>query len=254
MAALLNLPAGWFSLDGWRGLPATQKAWWGLGTLATLALSGVGIVLVLTLLGRTARPSSGYPSLDAVLGAVQLGSRVQDRFIRECKGGRGNTTDSLLEDIPSGIGLAEEKRWLDENRDLDKLESLLRRSIALGEGSPGPNQQLNIANAYSKLGYHYRFRRAWDQAINALGQAIERFTNWPRVEVIGRLDESLPRPSFTVVRSTWAAGSSTVLTKTIGTRSTTLTARLTKTQNGRTTTRLQEAGFAISGNECGVTA
>lgn len=55
MAALLDLPPGWFSLDGWRGLPPSQKLWWGLGTLV---LSGLGTVLALTLLGRAARPST----------------------------------------------------------------------------------------------------------------------------------------------------------------------------------------------------
>jgi len=173
MAACFHLPAGWFSLDVWRGVPTAQKYLWGL---STLVLSGVITTFVLVVLGRAARASTGHPSLDAVLEALELGHRVQHRFIWECKGGRGNTTDSLLEDIPSVLGPTEEQRWLDQNDDLDKVQSLLRRSIELEEGTPGPNQQFNIANAYNKLGYHYRFRRGWDRAITALGQAINRLT------------------------------------------------------------------------------
>jgi tetratricopeptide (TPR) repeat protein len=173
VAAWLELPPGWFSVEGWLSLSSAQKLSWASGTFLLCAIITLLGVVVLR---RAPRRSTGYPSLDAVIEAVQLGERVGWRFMRECKGGRQPTTETLPEDIPSSVGLTEEQRWLDHNGDLDRIEVLLRSSIALEERTPGANQRFNIANAYSKLGYHYRFRRDWERAIDALREAIHRFT------------------------------------------------------------------------------
>lgn len=121
---------------------------------------------------------TGYTSLDYLSKGMSMANKVQWKFIKKFKGSIGyyNPAKGLLEDIPSKFSIEEEKEWLEQNEELNEIESLFKNSIEIESKTPGPNQSFNIASTFSKLGALYRFRREWDQAIYHISEAISRFS------------------------------------------------------------------------------
>ena len=95
------------------------------------------------------------------------------RFFRECKGIIYDVKDMrLMEDVPSRVTRAEERKFLRESRALEEVEVLLKSVREFVEQNRDENSAFNIANSINSLGRLARVCGGWDDAIRHIEEAI----------------------------------------------------------------------------------
>ena len=171
LADLLDLPPGWLSAEGWSALPLSQKIILNLGSWL---LTFVGVAFIYSALVELnvglPRPQTSFESIER---ATWLTRRVLHEYLTTYKKHSSSADGSvLIEDIPSTSSAEAEQQFLGNNQKLLEAEELYRRAIALEQQTPHVKQAYNLANAYNKLGYHYRFVRRWNDAIECLQKCI----------------------------------------------------------------------------------